>query len=136
MDPALMSFIPKQLAPLFIPWLVALTACGTSPSPERSVETYLNAIVEGDLVRASHSACSAWEAQANAEASSFEAVDAEIENLICNVEGDADGYTLVDCSGAIVAWYEGERQDFPLDSRTFQVLFEQGQWRMCGYWEG
>lgn len=136
MDPALRSNRLHSLVPLFIPWLVMLIACGAASAPEQSVETYLEAIVAGDLVRAAHSACSAWEAQAYGEASSFEAVDAEIEDMACRVVGEAGEYTLVQCSGAIVARYEGERQDFPLSTRTFQALLEQGQWRMCGYWEG
>jgi hypothetical protein len=136
MDPALKTINPHRLMLFLFPFLITIAACSTPSTPEQSVETYLNAIINGDLVRAAHSSCAAWEAQANAEASSFEAVDAELEDVVCSVSDEAGDFTLVNCTGSIVARYEGEAQDFPLNRRTFQVLFEQGQWRVCGYWKG
>jgi len=117
---------------LFAMYLI-LAACGPSGSPERAVINYIEALVDADSVRAVNLACTAWEKQARTEAASFETVDARLEGLVCK-EGEQVGeFTIVTCKGVILAMYDGELQDLDLDRRTYQVLLEDGEWRMCGY---
>lgn len=110
-----------------------MAACGPSGSPEHAVIKYIEALVEADSVLAVNLACTAWEEQARTEADSFETVDARLEGLVCT-EGEQVGkFTIVTCQGVIRAMYDGELQDLNLDRRAYQVLLEDGEWRMCGY---
>ena len=77
--------------------------------------------------------CSDWESQAKLELNSFAAVEASLENLTCEISGQEGEYTLVDCRGIIIANYGAEVLEIDLQERTFQVLQEGGEWRMCGY---
>lgn len=118
---------------LLLAIILTLAACGPSGSPERAVTNYIEAMVDADSVRAVNLACTAWEKQARTEAASFETVNARLEGLVC-MEGDQEGeFTIVTCQGVIRAMYDGELQDLDLDRRTYQVLLEDGEWRMCGY---
>ena len=110
-----------------------MVACGPSGSPERAVVKYIEALVEADSVRAVNLACTAWEGQARKEADSFKTVDAKLEGLVCTEGEQVDEFTIVTCQGVIQAMYEGELQDLNLDRRAYQVLLEDGEWRMCGY---
>lgn len=118
---------------LLLAIVLTMAACGPSGSPERAVIKYIEALVEADSVRAVNLACTAWEEQARTEADSFETVDARLEGLVCT-EGEQVGkFTIVTCQGVIRAMYDGELRDLNLDRRAYQVLLEDGEWRMCGY---
>lgn len=129
----------KQLMPrlwphfLFLAMIPIMIACGPSGSPERAVVMYIEALVEADSVRAVNLACTAWEEQARMEADSFETVEAKLEGLVCTEGEQAGEFTIVTCQGVIRAMYEGELQDLNLDRRAYQVMLEDGEWRMCGY---
>jgi hypothetical protein len=111
-----------------------LAACGqTRGQAIDSIESYLTTLVEkkADLL-ATHT-CAAWEEQALIELSSFGNVGTALKNLECQEASAADGYTLIQCQGKIVADYNGEKQEFALDRRVFRAVLEGGEWRMCGY---
>jgi hypothetical protein len=110
-----------------------LGGCAATGSPAKTVERYLEAIVNKDVVAAADLSCLAWEEDAYAEASSFETVEVKLEGVTCRVVSEQDEYQKVACEGEIVANYGGEDQDIPLDSRVFFVIQEGGEWRMCGY---
>jgi hypothetical protein len=96
-------------------------------APARVVEQYLTAKVAGDRDTLAQTICSAMEARLDAEALSFNAVDASIEDMACST--DPSGATVT-CSGRIVAVYGAENRDFPLG--TYSVVEEDGAWRFCG----
>jgi hypothetical protein len=96
-------------------------------APARVVEQYLIAKVAGDRDTLAQTICSAMEARLDAEALSFNAVDASIEDMACAT--DPSGATVT-CSGRIVAVYGAENRDFPLG--TYSVVEEDGAWRFCG----
>jgi len=50
---------------------------------------------------------------------------------VVSTEGD---YAVVECQGTIIANYGGEDQEFQLQGNRYQTLFEDGEWRMCGYY--
>ena len=77
--------------------------------------------------------CASWESQAQTEADSMTAVTARLEGLACQESGKDGSTTLVTCKGKIVATYNNEDQDIPLDGRTYKVVQESNEWRMCGY---
>ena len=116
---------------------VLLTACSTGSAQgngaPRAVEAYLNALVANDANKALNLTCAAYEADAKMEIASFGAVKAHLQDTSCKQSGTDGQYTLVSCSGAIVANYNGEDQEIKLAERTFQAVQEGGEWRMCGY---
>ena len=77
--------------------------------------------------------CAAWEADAKTELNSFGAVTARLEDLSCNEAGKDGNFTLVACTGKIIANYNGEDQTINLADRTYKMVQEGGDWRMCGY---
>ncbi|MCJ7568968.1 MAG: hypothetical protein MUO58_15690 [Anaerolineales bacterium] len=115
---------------------LTLTACTQQGSAENAIEAYLNALVSKDVIRAVNKSCLDWEEGAHAEASSFEAVIVRLDGLACNSVGVSGDQTLVECEGKIIANYGGEDQDIPLSGRTYIAVFEDGEWRMCGYETG
>lgn len=110
-----------------------LVACGPSGSAALAIESYIHALADKDVVAATAASCLEWEEAAYAEASSFEAVEVNIEGLSCRESGSNQDFTFVDCEGKIIANYGGELQDIDLSQRTYQATIEQGDWKMCGY---
>ena len=77
--------------------------------------------------------CSDWEAQARLEFDSFAAVEVKLEEVDCQ-EGEQVGeYTLINCTGRIVASYGAEDLIIDLPERAFRVVHQGGEPRMCGY---
>ena len=113
--------------------LYSLSACNSGGSPEATVEKYLQSLIESDQVGAVNASCAAWEAQARAEAASFDAVEARLEGVSCSVTGESGEINLVSCQGLIVATYGTEDQELELAGRFYQVINEGDEWRMCGY---
>jgi len=113
-----------------------LAACGGSEeSAPQAVENYLDALVAGDADRLVNLSCAEWETDARVEADAFDAVAPTLQEASCQVAGADGDYTLVTCTGAILATYNDERRELSLEDRTFRVAFEGGEWRMCGYQE-
>lgn len=126
----------KWLLWLAIPMIVlGLAGCAGSSSDAAAaaVENYLDALVSKDAVRLVNASCAAWEADANLELDSLAAVTVNLRDMDCQVSGQDGEVTLVSCTGAMVANYEGEDQELLLSDRVYQVIEEAGEWRMCGY---
>ena len=113
-----------------------LAACGAqaggSPAVQ-AVQSYLKALVAKDATKLSNLACAAWESDATLEMDSFQAVTATLEGVSCQETGKNGSATLVNCKGAIVATYNNEKQNLDLSPRTYKVVQEGGEWRVCGY---
>jgi hypothetical protein len=112
-----------------------LAGCGGESSAPQAVENYLEALVAGDADRLVNLSCAEWETDARVEADAFDAVAPTLNDVSCQAAGTDGDYTLVSCTGAILATYNDERRELPLEDRTFRALFEGGEWRMCGYQE-
>ena len=127
--------MPRLVKGLTLLFVVAalLSACSGGGSASGAVEAYLEAIVAGDSTRAVNVSCAAAEAQAQTEAASFASVEASLQGLACHEAGAQGEATLVTCSGKFVAVYNGENTEISLEGRTFQVIQEDGEWRVCGY---
>lgn len=113
--------------------LSLLSACGGGDSPTTAVEKYLDSLVAGDQVGAVNASCADWEAQARAEAASFDSVEARLEGVSCSVSAEEGDVSLVSCQGTIIATYGAEDTELPLEGRSYQIVQEGGEWRMCGY---
>ena len=116
--------------------LLALAGCsgsGTGNAAPKVVENYLQALVAQDTAKLSTLSCKDWEKQALLELDSFQGVTAKVDQPACTQTG-TDGHTaLVVCQGKIVATYNNENQELPLNARTYKVVQESGEWRVCGY---
>lgn len=114
---------------LFLVLGVVLTGCAdaTSSDPADAVVQYMQAKVDGDRDVLASLLCAELESTLSREAQSFSTVEANLEDVTCQREGDSD---IVTCSGAIVADYGGENTEFPLSS--YRVLQEDGVWKWCG----
>ena len=112
---------------------VLLIACtSNTDAPAKTVENYLNALVEKDADRLSTLVCGAWEEDALIELDSFQAVTARLEDAACTQTG-MDGETaLIHCTGKIILSYDNEDQELDLSTRTYQATQEGGDWLVCG----
>ncbi|NMB89035.1 MAG: hypothetical protein GYA17_11800 [Chloroflexi bacterium] len=119
--------------------VLLLAACSSNGAAEgadpaaQAVEGYLTALVDENADQLATASCAAWEEQATLELDSFMGVEASLQDLACQTTGDADGSSLVQCTGKIVATYNNEQQELDLAGRTYQVSQEEGEWRVCGY---
>ncbi len=111
-----------------------LASCASSPNTaSAAVQSYLQAIIDRDEAALVNRTCSAWEADARTEFNSFTAVKLTLENVSCQEKGVSGEFTLVECQGSIIASYGAEDLILELNQRTFQVIQENGEWRVCGY---
>jgi len=111
-----------------------LSGCSQSKDPSaQAAEAYLKALVAKDADQLSALSCAAWEPDALLELDSFQAVEAALEGLDCQKAGDSEGQAEVLCQGKIVATYNQEKTEIDLSRRTYQVVEEGGEQRVCGY---
>jgi hypothetical protein len=117
---------------LLILAVLALSACGVSGMPEKTVEDYITAVAAGDDIRAANLACTEWEGQARIDADSFMNVETTIENMACEVIARTESRVDVQCSGYITADYQGKNKKIDLSLQTYRLISENGVWRVCG----
>lgn len=114
--------------------ILSLSACaGGDDAPARTVELYHEALVAKDQDQLISYACADWESQALLELDSFVSVETSLVDLACQTVSEEGGTARVECTGSISATYNGEAREFPLSGRTFIVVEEGGEWRLCGY---
>jgi len=126
---------------VIIPLILASCAGGNQEqAAAAAVQSYWQAMVERDLNKVVTSSCAAWEAQARTEFNSFSAVTLKLDNVKCQAAGQAspaagqaDEAVQVTCSGSIIANYGAEDLTIDVADRTYRVVNEGGEWRMCGY---
>lgn len=115
--------------------LLLAGACSTPASggPAGAVEAYLQALAARDENRLVELSCADWEAQARQEFNSFSAVTLKLNEVACEQTGQEAPYTLVACSGQIIANYGQEDLEIDVAEQTYRVIEEGGAWRVCGY---
>ena len=113
-------------------WLVACSGQGSN-SPAKAAQAYLSALVEKNANTLSNLSCADWEPQAILEMDSLAAVKVSLKGVNCQENKAEGGFTLVSCTGAIIADYNGEILEIQLSERIFKMANEKGEWRMCGY---
>lgn len=120
---------------LIISMAAAITACGSEPASSASEATlaYLEALVNKDKDRVVSLVCKDWEEQAVLEVDALLSVGAELNNVSCSQTGEAGEDTLVVCDGSLDLTYNDEIRAIGLNSRTYTMTLEDGQWRVCSY---
>lgn len=112
----------------------ALAACaGGGDAPAQTVLLYHEALVAKDQEQLINYSCAVWETQALLELDSFVSVETELVDASCQTVSEDGETAQVTCDGNITATYNGEARDFPLSGRTFLVVKENNEWRLCGY---
>jgi hypothetical protein len=112
---------------------IGLVACASGDEPARAVELYHQALVDKEQELLVNLSCADWESQALQDLDSFVSVETELVDVTCQLVSQEGDTAKVTCEGAISATYEGEATEFPLSGRTYLVVREGGEWRMCGY---
>jgi len=123
------------LAALVIISALLLAACGAGVESPASaaVVNYLKAVVSKDAAKVSAIACKTWEPQALLEMDGFQAVKAELDNVVCKEAGSDGAATLVACTGSISLTYNTEKQSLDVSRQMYRVVQEGGDARVCGY---
>ena len=116
--------------------MMGLAGCANqnagSPAAE-AIDAYLDALVQKEENQMINLACAEWESQAKLEFDSFAAVKVTLEGPGCTEAMQDGSIILVTCSGKIIASYGEEDLIIELKDRKYQVVIEDGEWRMCGY---
>jgi hypothetical protein len=120
--------------------ILILAACGgpgSSPAGKSpaaaAVENYYAALVSKDAAKVSNLSCKDWEEQALLEMDGFQAVKAELDNLVCTEAGTDSGATLVGCTGSIALTYDTEKQSLDVSRQVYRVVQQAGDYLVCGY---
>ncbi|QRN82209.1 hypothetical protein JR338_07095 [Chloroflexota bacterium] len=113
---------------------MALSACaGGQDAPAQTVLLYQQALVDKNQEELISYACADWESQALLELDSFVSVETELVDATCQTVSEDGDTAKVTCEGAISATYNGEAREFSLSGRTYTLVNENGDWRLCGY---
>ena len=113
--------------------MLMLVSCGGS-TPGDVIEAYLAAVVAKDEVTSVRLSCLAWEEQARAEGAAFDANEVALEDVSCQAVQELENEAIVNCTGSIRFSYDGGVEEtLDLEGRSFLVVFEDDEWKMCGY---
>ncbi len=123
----------RKVMLLFVPLIWVLAACDSGAAagdPAAVVMQYLEARVKSDEEALRNQTCAAEEAQVPIIANSFRGRDAQLQDVSCTT-GEKDGdYTIIECTGLILASYQGEVNEFEVGS--YRAIQEDGEWKVCG----
>jgi hypothetical protein len=125
--------LPVFIIVIILSTLLSACAAGAAGGAPAAIEAYLQALVAEDSAKLTSLSCAAWEEQARLEVDSFQGVKASLDGAVCTETGKEGDASLVTCEGKIVATYNNENQELPLNTRTYKAVQEGGEWRMCGY---
>ena len=131
-----MKYRLQYLIPLALLAPLILAACSSGNGAQDAavvVEEYLQAQVNKDANGMVNLSCSAWEEGALLEYESLAALTVSLEDMACQVEAQDEQSAQVTCDGKMVFNYGTEVLEVPLADKAYRVVFEGGEWRMCGY---
>lgn len=131
-----MKYRLQYLIPLVMLVSLILAACSSGNGAQDSavvVEDYLQAQVNKDANGMVNLSCAAWEEGALLEYESLAALTVSLEGMACQVEAQDDQSAQVTCDGKMVFNYGTEVLEVPLAEKVYRVVYEGGEWRMCGY---
>jgi hypothetical protein len=132
--------IMKHTFFLLIALTVIIAGCAQESSdpqaPAKAVEKYLEARMSKDSDAFAGTFCADFESDALIDFDSFGAVEATLEDMVCEVGTISEGTANVTCTGSLKTVYNGE-DSRTLDLARFPYVATQddGEWVMCGYGE-
>ena len=124
----------KKTFPLIIGILFLLLACNpVNQNPLIVVQNYLNALVKKDSAVLISMTCKDWESEAQKELDSFLNVGTTLDGLNCRILSQSLSNASVNCQGFLFLTYDTEIQKIDLSKRTYQLVLENNDWRVCKY---
>lgn len=99
-------------------------------APSDVIYRYLEARLVSDVAMMQSLSCASWDSQAIIQSQSFQAMNAELQNVACYLSSEGDREAVVTCDGNIVTNYNDQLREWPLGS--YRLIVEEDQWRMCG----
>jgi hypothetical protein len=119
---------------LFFIFTFILSACGASDSnASTTVEGYITALASKDEAALISNSCAEWEDDALLELDSLALVEVSLaDGIACEEVGSDDDKTLVNCTGKLQMSYGGEPQELDFSKLTYEVVYENGNWLVCG----
>lgn len=111
-----------------------LTACSNgSGDAAATTEDYIRALADKDKSMITNLSCKEWEESAIMEIDGLLSVEAEVNDLSCEVAGEDGDFTLVNCTGSLDLTYNDEIRAIDLSRRTYYLDQVDGQWLVCEY---
>jgi hypothetical protein len=127
--------IGYNLAILALGLAFSLSACQPQKSDPaaQTVLAYLKARTQSDATQMINLSCPDWEVGAKTEADSFRSMNAKLDGVTCQSTSGDENAAVVTCQGKIVTAYQGETKEWPLAAFKYNLVHQDGEWRMCGY---
>jgi hypothetical protein len=122
-----LTFLSTLLLAIFF-----LAGCATTTGPAGAMSAYWQALIDKDAAQISSLSCAAFEAESLTTLESFNSVDIKLEELACTVNSESGDTASVTCTGSIIATYGAEDLVIDLSQRSYTVIKEGGDWRVCG----
>lgn len=115
--------------------LLAVSACGTKTTANAADATYayLQALASKDKDAVISLTCKESEEQAILEVDALMSVNAALNDVHCEQDGQDGDKVLVVCTGSLDLTYNDEIRAIELGKRTYSMKMEDGQWRVCSY---
>ncbi len=127
------KFRSTFLLALAVGILFTLSACAKSADdPAAAAAAYWQALAGKDSAQLSSLSCADFEAEAQNTFDSFQSVEVKLNDLSCQVSSQQGDNAVVDCSGTFVASYGAEDLTINLADHSYNIVKENGDWRMCG----
>jgi hypothetical protein len=115
--------------------LLAVSSCGTKTTANAADATYayLQALASKDKDAVISLTCKESEEQAILEVDALMSVNAALNDVHCEQDGQDGDKVLVVCTGSLDLTYNDEIRAIELGKRTYSMKMEDGQWRVCSY---
>jgi len=126
----------KKLIYILLPIsILFLAGCGNQEQANAAdaVENYIIALAEKNKNQVVALSCKEWEESATLEVDALLSVEAAVSELNCEIVAEDASGTQVVCSGSLDLTYNDEIRAIDLSRRTYTVMQEDGQWRICSY---
>jgi hypothetical protein len=127
------ELVLKSNIAILLLFLLSSACAPAAQGPEAAATAYIQALVAGETDQLVNLSCAAWEEGARNELASFTAVEVSVQDVGCQSSNLQDDSAQVVCEGKIVANYGNEILEINLADRSYQMIKEGGEWRMCGY---
>ena len=115
--------------------IIVLSSCGSQAGSNAAsaASDYINALAEKNKSQVTALSCKDWEESATLEVDALLSVDAAVSELNCEITGEDNTGTYVVCSGSLDLTYNDEIRAIDLSRKTYTLVQEDGQWRVCSY---
>jgi hypothetical protein len=125
----------KYLLLILLIFVMIISGCSenSSSSANETVNNYIIALAEKNKAQIVALSCKEWEESAILEIDALLSVESEVTNLNCKIVEESSTDIKVVCDGSLDLTYNDEIRAIDLSRRTYDLRYEDGQWRVCSY---